>query len=156
MEKTKKLMNQGEMKAKTLLNEVPVGKESEKKIKALLRRGKKKGYLTYEEINNALPDDIVSASRLEELLTTLDEMGINLVDKADVDPKALDDSDVFDNDGLEESLEPADEVLRKDRILEIELVKSEASQLVDRFYNLSACRSYRSGVRYNYPLGPMG
>ena len=107
--------------------EVPISKENEKTIKALIRRGKKKGYLTYEEINNDLPDDIVSVSRLEELLTTLDEMGINLIDKDDIDPKALDDSDGFDDD-LEESREPTDKELRKDKILERELAKSEPSQ----------------------------
>jgi RNA polymerase primary sigma factor len=87
--------------------------------------------LTYEEINNDLPDDIVSVTRLEELLATLDEMGINLIDEADIDAKALDDSDGFDNDDLEENRKPTDKELRKDKILERELARSEPSQSTD-------------------------
>ena len=113
---------------KTILAEVPTSTESENRIKAIIHRGKKKGYLTYEEINNDLPDDILSASRLEELVTTLDEMGIDLIDKADIDPKDQCDSDVFDNDDLEESQEPTDDELRKDEILEKEIGKDEASE----------------------------
>jgi len=38
--------------------------ETEKVIKSLIARGKKHGFLTYEEMNDALPDDAVSPSRL--------------------------------------------------------------------------------------------
>ena len=50
-------------------------------IKALIEQGKKKGYLTYEAINNFLPDDQVSPEKLDDLLMTLDEHGIEIVDK---------------------------------------------------------------------------
>ena len=50
--------------------------DPEQLIKTLVAKGKKKGFLTYEEINESLPDDAVSAKRLEKLLGTLDEMGI--------------------------------------------------------------------------------
>jgi RNA polymerase primary sigma factor len=50
-------------------------------IKALIEQGKKKGYLTYEEINNFLPDDQVSPEKLDQLLMTLDEQGIEIIDK---------------------------------------------------------------------------
>ena len=53
-------------------------------VKALFDRGKQKGYLTYEEMNEMLPDDIVSADRLDQILMELDEAGIDLVDEADV------------------------------------------------------------------------
>ena len=50
----------------------------------LFEKGKQKGYLTYEEMNSMLPDDVVSADRLDQILTALDEMGIDLVDESDV------------------------------------------------------------------------
>ncbi|HVY60453.1 MAG TPA: sigma-70 family RNA polymerase sigma factor, partial [Planctomycetota bacterium] len=50
-------------------------------IKTLIEQGKKKGYLTYEEINNFLPDDQVSPEKLDDMLMTLDEQGIEIVDK---------------------------------------------------------------------------
>ena len=59
--------------------------DAEAKIKAMIEKGKKKGYLTYEEMNADLPEDLVSPARLDTLLTALDEMGISLIDEADVD-----------------------------------------------------------------------
>jgi RNA polymerase primary sigma factor len=56
----------------------------EPEIGALFEKGKQKGYLTYEEMNEMLPDDIISADRLDQILTALDEMGIDLVDESEV------------------------------------------------------------------------
>ncbi|NIA07330.1 MAG: RNA polymerase sigma factor RpoD [Actinobacteria bacterium] len=53
-------------------------------IKALVERGKRKGYLTYEEMNRSLPEAGVSPDRLDSLLMTLDEFGIDLLDEEDV------------------------------------------------------------------------
>ena len=112
--------------------EVADTKEGEKKIKALIARGKKKGFLTYEEINNDLPDDIVSANRLEKLLATLDEIGISLVDEEDVESQSLkSDDEVFDEEVIEEDEEPTDEQLQEDEILEKELVEGEVSRRID-------------------------
>jgi RNA polymerase primary sigma factor len=108
--------------------EVPISKESEKKIKKLTARGKKKGHLTYEEINNDLPDDIVSASRLEKLLGTLDEMGIRLIDETDLPPRAMADED---DSFVDDREVPMDAELRKDDILERQLAESEVSRRID-------------------------
>jgi len=56
----------------------------EPQVKALFDKGKQKGYLTYEEINEMLPDDIVSADRLDQILTELDDLGVDLVDESEV------------------------------------------------------------------------
>ena len=53
-------------------------------IKALVERGKSRGYLTYEEMNQSLPAEGVSPDRLDTLLMTLDELGIELLDEEDV------------------------------------------------------------------------
>ena len=50
----------------------------------LIGNGKEKGYLTYEEINSGLPEDLVSPEKLDELLMLLDGAGIQVIDKADV------------------------------------------------------------------------
>ncbi len=54
-------------------------------VRLLIEEGRKKGYLTYEEINRVLPDDLVSPEKLDTLLTQLDEMGIQLLDEAEVE-----------------------------------------------------------------------
>ena len=60
-------------------------KDAEQQIKMLIEKGEKKGFLTYDEMNDDLPEDAVSAVRLDQLLATLDERGISLVDEADAE-----------------------------------------------------------------------
>ncbi len=58
------------------------------KIKTLAQRGKEKGYLTYEELNDILPNnDIVSPERIDDILIMLDEIGIDLIDESEVDSR---------------------------------------------------------------------
>ncbi|RKY08797.1 MAG: RNA polymerase sigma factor RpoD [Planctomycetota bacterium] len=63
----------------------------EQTIKAIIAKAKKKGFLTYEQLNDTLPDEIISPARLDSLLMTFDEMGIRLLDEADA-AKEEDDS----------------------------------------------------------------
>ncbi|MEE9201025.1 MAG: RNA polymerase sigma factor RpoD [Candidatus Brocadiales bacterium] len=58
------------------------------KIKTLTQRGKEKGYLTYEELNDILPNnDMVSPERIDDILVMLDEIGIDLIDESEVDAR---------------------------------------------------------------------
>jgi len=50
-------------------------------IQSLIERGKQKGFLTYEELNNLLPDEAISPDYIDEILLTLDEKGIGLIDE---------------------------------------------------------------------------
>ncbi len=49
-------------------------------VKQLISLGKEKGYLTYEELNNVLPADIVSSDQLDNLMVMFGEMDIEIVD----------------------------------------------------------------------------
>ncbi len=49
-------------------------------LKKLLARGKERGYVTYDEINAALPQDQMSSEQIEDTMATLSEMGINVVE----------------------------------------------------------------------------
>ena len=55
----------------------------EESMKSLIEKGKARGYLTYEEMNEGLPAD-AEPDKLGALLMTLDEMGIDLIDKSEV------------------------------------------------------------------------
>src|SRR5438046_6068975 len=58
--------------------------EVDLRVAALIGLGKSRGYLTYEELNEKLPDEVVSPDKLDSLLMMIDEMGIKLIDEADV------------------------------------------------------------------------
>ena len=70
----------------------------EQQIKAIIEKGKKKGYLTYDEMNADLPDEAVSPSRLDNLLSTLEEMGISIVDEPEVGKEEVEDFEVVSED----------------------------------------------------------
>ncbi|NQU21539.1 MAG: sigma-70 family RNA polymerase sigma factor [Candidatus Nealsonbacteria bacterium] len=53
----------------------------DKDFQELVAKGKARGYLTYDEVNDYLPDEAVDPYRLDNLLITLDEQGIDLVDE---------------------------------------------------------------------------
>src|SRR3982750_2806933 len=58
--------------------------EVDLRVNALIDLGKSRGYLTYEELNEKLPDEVVSPDKLDSLLMRIDEMGIKLIDEFDV------------------------------------------------------------------------
>src|ERR1700679_3821577 len=58
--------------------------EAERRVQVLLDMGTSRGYLTYEELNTKLPDEVVSPDKLDSLLMMIDEMGIRLIDDTDI------------------------------------------------------------------------
>ncbi|MDP9175209.1 MAG: RNA polymerase sigma factor RpoD [Planctomycetota bacterium] len=58
--------------------------EVDLRVQALLDLGTSRGYLTYEELNEKLPDEVVSPDKLDSLLMMIDEMGIKLIDEGDI------------------------------------------------------------------------
>ena len=56
-------------------------------LKALLESGKEKGYLTYSQVNDYLPDDAVNPEKLDQLLLVLEEQGIELIDESEAEER---------------------------------------------------------------------
>ena len=54
---------------------------TEKAMKALIAQGKKQGFLTYDEINGALPDEMLSGEQMDETLLMFDDLGIDIIDE---------------------------------------------------------------------------
>jgi RNA polymerase primary sigma factor len=68
-------------------------------LKALIESGKHKGYLTYSQVNEHLPDEAVNPEKLDQLLLVLEEQGIELIDESEAEereqgpsPRAEDDA----------------------------------------------------------------
>lgn len=97
---------------------------SEGQIKTLIERGRKRGFLTYDEMNDELSEEAVTPARLDSLLMTLDEMGIALLDEAEAEKRRQ--AEDFDEEKI------ADKHLHtKDEVLEKELVGEEVSVRID-------------------------
>ena len=61
------------------------GVDLTEKVKELVRLAQEQGYLTYNDINDALPDHVVSPEELDELYIKLRNLDIEIVDQAEVD-----------------------------------------------------------------------
>ena len=68
-----------------VLQQAPTAEDVEarrNKLKALIKLGKERGFLTYAEVNDHLPDDVVDAEQIEAIITTFSDMGISVFDQA--------------------------------------------------------------------------
>ena len=108
-------------------------KDAEQQIKTLIEKGGKKGFLTYEEMNAELPEDAVSPARLDSLLATLDEMGIDLLDEADVQKQAEERFEPSEEPEVPLNEEEAarEQQLKEDELLEKQLAGAEAARRID-------------------------
>jgi len=72
--------------------------DSQDAVKKMIAAAKKRGYITYDALNEALPQDQMSSEQIEDVMTMLSEMGINVIDNADADEAG---------EGSEEDAKPA-------------------------------------------------
>src|SRR5262245_62232199 len=56
-------------------------------LKTLLESGREKGYLTYSQVNEYLPDDAVNPEKLDQLLMLLEDQGIELIDESEAEER---------------------------------------------------------------------
>ncbi|MBK4783564.1 MAG: RNA polymerase sigma factor RpoD [Pantoea sp. Pent] len=78
-------------------------------LKLLVTRGKEQGYLTYAEVNDHLPEDIVDSDQIEDIIRMINDMGIKVVEEApDADDLMLNENST---DTDEDAAEAAAQVL---------------------------------------------
>ncbi|NNM21667.1 MAG: RNA polymerase sigma factor RpoD [Gammaproteobacteria bacterium] len=76
-----------------------VAEDRASQLKLLIARGKEQGYLTYSEVNDHLPNEIVDPEQIEDVVNMINDMGITVHEKApDDDSVLLSDAPVADND----------------------------------------------------------
>jgi RNA polymerase primary sigma factor len=85
------------------------GTKQAQQLKDLIARGKEQGYLTYAELNDHLPDDIVDPEQIEDIVNMINDMGLSVHEKApDAEAILLDsDSAVSTDDDVAEEAEAA-------------------------------------------------
>ena len=77
-------------------------------LKDLIAKGKEKGFLTYSEVNDHLPDGIVDPNQIEDIVNMINDMGISVFEKApDSESLMLNDEVVSSDDDAAEEAEEA-------------------------------------------------
>ena len=91
-------------------------------IKKLIARAKKRGYITYDQLNEALPQDQMSSDQLEDIMSALNEMGVNIVENEEAgedgdgeEAQADDEAEVAEVDG-DGTAAPALETKKKETV----------------------------------------
>ncbi|MDH3274805.1 MAG: RNA polymerase sigma factor RpoD [Gammaproteobacteria bacterium] len=84
------------------------GSKQAQQLKDLIARGKEQGYLTYAEVNDHLPNDIVDPEQIEDIVNMINDMGIAVHEKApDAESILLSDAAVSNDDDAAEEAEAA-------------------------------------------------
>jgi RNA polymerase primary sigma factor len=84
------------------------GNKQAQQLKDLIARGKEQGYLTYTEVNDHLPNDIVDPEQIEDIVNMINDMGITVHEKApDAESLLLSDAAVSNDDDAAEEAEAA-------------------------------------------------
>ncbi|SFV30057.1 RNA polymerase primary sigma factor [Devosia crocina] len=66
-------------------NDSPLIDQNDAAVKKLIKVAKKRGYVTYEELNAVLPSDETTSEQIEDFMSMFSEMGINVVDEDEVE-----------------------------------------------------------------------
>lgn len=120
-------------------------------LKKLLAAGKERGYITYDELNEALPEGSLSSDQIEESMVMLADMGISIVESDEIDEQFLEDfSDMNDLSGfsLDEtnSEEEQEEVVdRRDDPVRMYLREMGNVELLSRDGEIAIAKRIESG-----------
>src|ERR1700755_1872035 len=80
-----KTTNGGDGEDKQEGGDAPLIDLNEASIKKLIARARKRGYVTYDEINDALPQDQMSSEQIEDVMSALNDMGVQVVENEERD-----------------------------------------------------------------------
>ena len=123
---------------------------NEASIKKLIARAKRRGVITYDELNEALPQDQMSSEQIEDVMSAISEMGVNIVetddDAAESEEPAVDEVDEVDNPADRPDLVKKKEIIeRTDDPVRMYLREMGAVELLSREGEIAIAKRIESG-----------
>jgi RNA polymerase primary sigma factor len=128
-------------------------------LKELISRGKAQGFLTYDEVNDYLPNEAVTPEKLDNLLVALDELGIELVTEAPGAERKL--AAVVEDENASDLAIPADQLpklsddpirMYLSQMAEIPLLTREQEISLAKKIEVTRKRFRRSVLGCNYTM----
>ncbi|GAB5481570.1 RNA polymerase sigma factor RpoD [Sphingorhabdus sp. EL138] len=86
-------------KKPAVTEDAPLIDMNESGIKKLLTKAKKRGYLTYDELNEAMPQDQMSSEQIEDVMSSISDMGVKIVENDDEAAEEMGGDEVESIDG---------------------------------------------------------
>ena len=95
--------------------------KKQSRIKELINRGREQGYLTYDEVNDHLPDDISDPDQIEDIIQMINDMGIRVYEVAPDADELL----------MAENENSADDIAAAEAAAALAAVETEAGRTTD-------------------------
>jgi RNA polymerase primary sigma factor len=112
-------------------------------IKRMLARGKERGYVTYDELNSALPPDQVSSEQIEDTMTMLSELGVNVIENEESEEPATPEAE--EGDGEVRGNLDDDDVGRTDDPVRMYLREMGSVELLSREGEIAIAKRIEAG-----------
>ncbi|HUC10780.1 MAG TPA: RNA polymerase sigma factor RpoD [Stellaceae bacterium] len=112
-------------------------------IKKMLARGRERGYVTYDELNAALPPDQVSSEQIEDTMTTLSELGINVIEAEETEEPAT--AEAEDGEGEVRGNLDDDDIGRTDDPVRMYLREMGSVELLSREGEIAIAKRIEAG-----------
>src|SRR5499425_547710 len=109
----------------------------------MVARGKERGYLTYDELNAALPPDQVSSEQIEDTMAMLSEQGINVIDNEESEEPAA--AEVDDGDAEVRGNLDDDDIGRTDDPVRMYLREMGTVELLSREGEIAIAKRIEAG-----------
>jgi RNA polymerase primary sigma factor len=131
-------------------SEAPLIDLNEASIKKLIARAKRRGVITVDELNEALPQDQMTSEQIEDIMSAISEMGVNIVesdeDAVDPDEKEVDEIDEADGMSEKPALEKKKETIeRTDDPVRMYLREMGAVELLSREGEIAIAKRIEAG-----------
>ncbi len=111
-------------------------------LKKLVTFGKERGFITYDELNKALPQDKFSSEQIEDVMSSLSDMGVNVVENEESEPEAEEPDKVKDEKAL-----AADTTGRSDDPVRMYLKEMGSVELLSREGEIELAKRIESGQK---------
>jgi RNA polymerase primary sigma factor len=121
--------------------EAPLLNTVDSAIKKMVARGKERGYVTYDEVNAALPTEQVSPDQIEDTMAMLNELGINVVENEEPEEAASEDGE---GDGRAGNLDDED-IGRTDDPVRMYLREMGSVELLSREGEIAIAKRIEAG-----------
>jgi RNA polymerase primary sigma factor len=112
-------------------------------IKKMLARGRERGYVTYDELNAALPPDQVSSEQIEDTMTMLSELGVNVIESEENEEPAA--AEAEDADGEVRGNLDDDDIGRTDDPVRMYLREMGSVELLSREGEIAIAKRIEAG-----------
>jgi len=114
-------------------------------VKKMVARGKERGYVTYDELNAALPPEQVSSEQIEDTMSMLSEMGINVVDNEEHEEAAAQNGEAAEADFSGTGNVDEDEIGRTDDPVRMYLREMGSVELLSREGEIAIAKRIEAG-----------